>query len=147
MCTAPINILNRVMAIVLLCTIGLISTQSALADDTAGHSKDPLTVQYFPLIGLPQIDFEFRYVDNQLGYVYFYNGGKPIHINLFATNYFLDQYKNLTLHAPNNLDKIILRVASATKQGAEQNTANPFNRTYIFTRDEPNTFYKLDTFY
>lgn len=139
--------LNRLLAIVLLCTIGLIPTHAILAEDALGHSDEPLTVQYFPLIGLPQADFEFRYVNNKLGYIYFYNGGKPVTFNIFATNYFLDQYKSTILHAPSNLDKIILTVTSASKQGVNQLTVSSFNRTYIFVRDEPHNFYKLDTFF
>lgn len=98
-------------------------------------SAENLKIQRFILDATEQLGVEFRYVNDNLKYIYFWNTGKPLELDIFENKHVLGTNNDLSIRSP-NLKRIVLHVYPYTQTVSPTSSARLLSKTYVFSEDE-----------
>ena len=108
------------------------------------QAAENLSIQRYVLDASEELGVEFRYVGGKLRYVYLWNTGKPLEVEMFSNDVVLGENNDVQLDAP-NLDRVLL-VVSPYNPGFLGEQEQLFKKTYLFSKNEDGT-YELNSKY
>lgn len=129
--------------IMLLFTTSSIYAQNAKIQSSSAQasqkknlqSAENLKVQRFILDATEQLGVEFRYVNDQLKYIYLWNTGEPLELDVLSRKYVLGTNNDLELKTP-NVEKIILHVYPYTTSVMPESNTKLLSKTYLFSEND-----------
>ncbi len=116
----------------------------------SAHKKDMgsaenLKVQRFILDATEQLGVEFRYVNDRLKYIYLWNTGEPLELDVLSRRYVLGMNNDIELKTP-NVEKIILHVYPYSDSIMAGQGVNLLSKTYLFSENDDG-LYELNSKY